>query len=763
MSEKAHVIFLAALLSAPLLFGTVEVWSLAVMETLSFGLAAFFLLKNMKGKEPFLYKTPGLTPLLIFVFFMLFQLIPLPPAALKAISPAAYETYARAGWGEGGWVPISLNKKAALMEFFRLAAYVCFYFLTVQMLAEKGRLKRTVAAISVFASALSLFAILQHITSNGKIYWLRGLADAAGTPFGPYVNRNHYAGLMEMLFPVVLGMFLYYMPPARYGPLRARLSEFIGRRRSGIHLILGLSSVLIATSVFLSLSRGGIMSLGLSMVLFGALLFKSGASLKRGLLVVSIIAVTIFSVGWFGWVPIMERFEDAAHPEFQAYDERRTIWKDSAEMAGDYLASGAGFGSFKSLYPSYRTLTDDTRAVEHAHNDYIEIASGGGLTALFLALWFAGAVLLRFWRAFSKRREPYSIHLSIGCAAGLFSIALHGLTDFNLHIGANGLFFFFLAGLMVSASHTRLQEGLKETLLEKRPLPAPKAVFAAAVSVLILSVVFNSGILIGNRLFSSGDYRSASLFDPLEAKYRYFSAASAGNSPEAGPRASNFRKALWLEPSNGSYLQGFGLYMNSGGNAEKGDGLLEAGVKADKTNPARYRTYALWLFGRGEKEKGIENTRKAIELEPKKTRQYIALMTLDGLTDGEIERALPDRVEPRLNFADYLSEIHREENAEAAYLSALDYTKNERKPAPAHFFKAYQFFRKRGKHDEALAVMKKAVEAIPEDAQIRLKAAEAYEAVRITYRAAEEYEKALILDPRNETARKRLDALGKRP
>ena len=52
---------------------------------------------------------------------------------------------------------------------------------------------------------MALFAVLQGMAPNGKLYWIRAL-EQGGNIYGPYVNHNHYAGLMEMLtpFPLVL-------------------------------------------------------------------------------------------------------------------------------------------------------------------------------------------------------------------------------------------------------------------------------------------------------------------------------------------------------------------------------------------------------------------------------------------------------------------------------------------------------------------------------------------------------------------------------
>ena len=86
----------------------------------------------------------------------------------------------------------------------------------------------------IFASSLSVFAMLQHILPNSKIYWLRELT-LGGSPFGPYVNRNHYAGLMEMLFPLVLSLFLFYKPRTTRKSLRGRTAEIFNIQETNVY------------------------------------------------------------------------------------------------------------------------------------------------------------------------------------------------------------------------------------------------------------------------------------------------------------------------------------------------------------------------------------------------------------------------------------------------------------------------------------------------------------------------------------------------
>src|SRR4029077_1459897 len=108
---------------------------------------------------------------------------------------------------------------------------------------------------SGYGFAVAMFALMQGIASNGKLYWLR-TAESGGWIYGPYVNHNHYAGLMEMLTPIPLVISLA-------GGVR-------GSRRA----LAGLVAAIMASTIFLSGSRGGMAAFAAQMVLLAGFLIS---------------------------------------------------------------------------------------------------------------------------------------------------------------------------------------------------------------------------------------------------------------------------------------------------------------------------------------------------------------------------------------------------------------------------------------------------------------------------------------------------------
>ncbi len=778
MTEIILILFLFILIFSPLAFGTVELWSLTIMETASVSALIMLLLRNLKDKDRSLFEIPGIIPLLFLLTYVLLQAVPLPPDIIRIISPETYNLYKETMLvdqaGES-WMSLSINKKAALMSFFQLAAYISFYVLTVQLLTKRDNLMKTVTIIVIFASILALFGILQHILSNNKIYWVRKLAQG-GSLFGPYVNRNHYAGLMGMLFPLVISLFLFNKPHVTHKSVRDKITEIFNLQRTNIYLLLGFSSILIATSIFLTLSRSGIVSLCLSMIFFGLIFISKGAKKRRGIIIIVIFVLIVLSVGWFGWDPIFERFEKVRNPQGDISDLRFEIWKDSVNIIKDFPVTGTGFGSFVNIYPRYRTISGD-RIADHAHNDYLEIFSDGGVIAFAICVWFLLVLVYKSYRTFLKRRELYCIYLFIAGMTGLISILFHGTTDFNLHIGANGLYFFFLTGLTVSAANTIMRDGLNDTYLEKIRLPIKSLTVLAGV-ILTGCIIFHIGIITGEVSFSAVKdtklnekespaelmsirdiaYR-ASLFDPLEARYPYAVANIEKLLSNKETAANSYKMSLQLDPVNGEYLQRVGFVMSEMKKYETADRLLQAGIKYDVSNPVRYKRYAIWLFSIGKKQEGLEVTEKAISMEPQKTREYITIMVLNGFSDYDILNALPERVEPHLLFADYLFRTGNDGMADEEYLHALQYLKNEEQKKESFFYEVYRYYMKKNRYSDALKVMQQAIEILPDNSGIRVTAGDLYEKLGLTSKAMEAYRHVLVIDPKNQSAQKKLDDL----
>lgn len=763
-----HSILLFVLFFSPLAFGAVEPWSLTIMEAASFGALFLMLLFFRMNKAP-LTDIPGIAPLLGLLGLMLFQITPLPSGIVKFFSPAAYDIYRRSVLVvmPEAWVSLSVNVKATAGEFLRFGSYAAVYALTVQLLSERRFFRRSLSSVAILSASIAFLSLLQRIFWNGKIYWVRPLTHYS-IPFGPYVNRNHYAGLMVMMFPVVFSFFLMSLPKWEGRSWREKIVSTFDRGTNPLAIGLGIASALSAISIFFSLSRGGIVSLVFSMIIFYLLLVSGQKRRGPALIMTALALIVFFATVQFGLGRISDRFLGLAGTSGDNPVFRLHIWKEAAAIVKDFPLTGAGFGTFAHLDPSYRT-EEVVGILSHVHNDYLEFLAGGGLIGAGLALLFLYLVLIGSYRAFEKRSSPVSLYFFAGALAGISAFLMHGLVDFNLQIGANGLFFFFVLGLSVSASRTKMKPASDE--IEAMPAGRQPGALSVAAALIVgaASLIYGCGQVLGVYYFSEAKdirpghkaagraesapvLRKAAIFDPLEGSYR---SALSRISSEQAESFKHLTSALRLDPLYGDNLHYAAMLLSARQRDADAFLLFKAGTIVDRMNPIMYQRYASWLFGRGMRDEGILNVRQGLSVAPARTRDFITIMALYGLSDQEISSALPDLAVPHLAFAEFLDRTGNSPNAAKEYRKAFGLMTMEKGDNSAQYLSVFNYFSTQGRIKDAAAVITAAVGRFRSNASVRLTAARFYERNGDKQAARREYKAVYALDPRNDEARKK--------
>ncbi len=777
MSNFIYKLFALLIVFTPLAFGTVEAWSLAFMEITSCLTLVLLIIKNLKNNEALL-SVPALMPLVLFLGYILFQIIPLPFFIVKFLSPGAAAINQHApGVSENSWIPLSIHPKATLSEFFRFASYAAFYVLTVQLLKNRVYLKTTILVITIFGALLSFSSILQFYLTNDMALWFRHVPKNSMI-VGPYICHNHYAGLMEMIFPVVLAFFFFHRPRLHNPSVIKSIIEILSQEKANIHILIGGAALLIVTSVFVSLSRGGMISLSLSLVFFIWLIFRRKISRGNTFLIFAIILLTTMSVAWFGWDQIFERFAKLKDAQGVIHESRLDFWKDSRHIITGFPLTGSGMGTFFDIYPTYQTINPGID-LAHAHNDFIELAAEGGVIGFILAMSFIIALYFKTYKVFLTRRDAYSVYIYMGSITAILSILIHSFVDFNLHIGANGLWFFFMAGLAVSAANTGIRSNSMSTRLALVQSPGiRRGCLFISIFILAATATYHFSNLAGKYYFSYirhfitgpetsmddlkiiekiSDY--AVKFDPLRAEYFFARANASLYLKDESAALKNFKKAVALNPSNSHYLRRLGQYMVTKGDAIQAEKLLSAAVRCDISNFELALEYGAWLVSQKNLNQGLKHIKRAVELEPAIIDRALTTMALFRLTDQDMERAVPQSPGPYIAWAGFLYSMGQRELGEKKYFQALEYVEKQKKVNRWHYYQVYKFFKANGKNNEALKVMQKAAEVLPADAGIRVTIGDVYRDMGIDYRAVQEYENALFIDPDNRLALVRLKTM----
>jgi len=398
------------LLFAPLAFGAVEVWASSILELGAALLISIWLLRQVRTGTLILTGNPAFFPMCAFGAIVLLQLLSGVSAYTHATSSA----------------------------FMMYAAYASACFLITQTLTRTTHIRYAATALTAFGTFVALFAVLQSLSSNGKIYWLR-TPRFGGWIYGPYVNHNHYAGLMEMLAPI---------------PLVFAFSKYAhGRKR----WIAAAAAAFMGATIFLSGSRGGMAAYALQIALFFWFLFRERTRNGVALVLGAFLLVALVSVAWIGGSEVTARISTVASNNKQtemASDIRFAIDRDSFHMFAKRPVLGWGLGTFADVYPQFRSFYTN-QLVNRAHNDYLELLTDTGIMGFAIGIWFLIAVLRPAIRKATTWSGDVNGAVALAALLGISGILAHSFVDFNLQIPANAMLFYVLCA--IGAADTRFR------------------------------------------------------------------------------------------------------------------------------------------------------------------------------------------------------------------------------------------------------------------------------------------------------------------
>jgi len=394
------------LLLGPLAFGAVEPWSIFALEVCAVLLLVVWAFRQWMNRE------------LTISSHVLYR----PMAAFFALGVVQ--------WLAG----TTAYRVVTYTHLLLYASYGMLIFVVTQTLRRSSQFELLAKMVTVYGAAVASFAVLQGLAPNGKLYWIRAL-EQGGSIYGPYVNRNHYAGLMEMLtpFPLVLAA--------------TRMTD--GNRKIAVAGI----AALMAASIFLSGSRGGMVAFVAQMIVLGVLLIrKRDSGWKQPLMLGGFLAVVIVFLVWMGGNELTRRLA-SIHSE--AREEisggvRVSIDRDCLRMLIRRPLLGWGLGTFPIVYPEFRSFYT-TFFVNQAHNDYLQLLVETGVAGFSIAVWFLVLVFRRAARKLKNWTENASGTMTVAALLGCIGILVHSLLDFNLQIPANAALFYVLCALAASA------------------------------------------------------------------------------------------------------------------------------------------------------------------------------------------------------------------------------------------------------------------------------------------------------------------------
>ncbi len=387
----------------------------------------------------------------LFILPLLY-LIPL-PATILAMAPGR-EVFAQTlalVAPEALMEPRALSLHPLATESAWLTSLIALgVYLATRAISERQAEQLTYLLFAVALVQVVIGLIQFASATTGVSYELAELAPRGGAASGTYRNRNHLAGLLEMVFPLALALFLFHFgrkpPGRRHGrDWRHKLVRLLraGGRPS---LAFALLAVIFVVGIVVTRSRSGIAMAMLGLILvaivFSRHLGGGGSFGLMGRLTILVIGFTLA----LGLAPVLDRF---AWGDMEG-DARWRVAGATLDGAGTLLPLGSGPGTYPEVFPVHQPIELGQWFINHAHNDYLEVlyetgVPGWVLLGLFVALFLRQGVRLLGGAEWSRFRC-----LQVGAGIGLFLLLGHGFTDYNLRVPVNLAIFAYLAGLYFS-------------------------------------------------------------------------------------------------------------------------------------------------------------------------------------------------------------------------------------------------------------------------------------------------------------------------
>lgn len=440
------------LIWVPIPIGSNRPWSQGLLTAVALTLAGLWVFAY--ARSPFdvpitlrALKLPGYL-FGTWVLYPIFQLLPFPTALVDITGTQLNGhdlTIVGAGASSMGY--LSIDRDATIGGFLNQMGFVAVFFLVMALTTSHQRLNRLMLILGGVGIVEALYGLVLYFSGGDTGLWDPGHMPT--TVSGTFINQNHFAGLMELTIPVVIGLVI--AEGGFHGVRRGatsfawRLTELALSRRG----ILTFFLVVMISALILTTSRGAIGALFIA--ISGTFLLaarKRGSRPSEFRVGLALICLVVVSMAWLGTGEFLEKVRESG------FESNRGDLRDvSYRMIKDNPIVGTGVGTYRWAFPVYKDERFGSGFYEHAHNDFLEILGEQGLVGFLLIFGAIFIVLCRIGRALMRRQDPLIRGGLFAGFAGCSSLLIHGLVDFNLQIPANASFFFALLGIGLVASN----------------------------------------------------------------------------------------------------------------------------------------------------------------------------------------------------------------------------------------------------------------------------------------------------------------------
>jgi O-antigen ligase len=331
----------------------------------------------------------------------------------------------------------------AALAIFAEAALL---FWTCRRICEDGGLSRIVHGIAIIGLIAAMTAIMQYGGNQQLLYGFWPPRDAGARPYGPFVNRNHFATWVMMACPVAFGYLLACAPAPRERRQWTQRVVDAAKQLGSIRVWLAVSICMMTLAVAISASRSGIIGLATALTASVALSRRHYVPHTRRWTVFQFALLIVVLVSFANFDALSARVDQTVQ-DMDAGRGRSAIWHDAERLIRDFPFTGTGAGTFGTSITPYQTALPGFSLV-HAHNQYLQLAAEGGALVAVPCVGAFACFLLLFRRRLTDDTTSNAL-VRAGAGAGLAAVLVQSIWETGLRMPANAMLCAILAAIAI--------------------------------------------------------------------------------------------------------------------------------------------------------------------------------------------------------------------------------------------------------------------------------------------------------------------------
>ena len=329
--------------------------------------------------------------------------------------------------------PLTVDGSGTAQSLALAVAAVLTFWCARALFARNG-IRVGARAMALFGLVVAAFGIAQHATAPHSLYWLRTFTYTE--PFGPYLNRSDFAMWMVMALPLTAGYLLARVHAREQRGARLLTAEAF----DDTALLLVVSMGLMTAALMVALSRSGLVGAAAAALTLWAVAERHMHRERRAWRLGAIGAVAVAALFFANASAVVTRIGDTIE---HGMGGRLDIWRATMPMIRDFWLTGVGAGAYERAMIVYQPAPHETY-FNHAHNEYLQLLSEGGLLLAIPAVLAVVATVRCIRSRLADDRTPL-YWVRVGAVSGMAGVAVQSLWETGLRRPANTLLFATLA------------------------------------------------------------------------------------------------------------------------------------------------------------------------------------------------------------------------------------------------------------------------------------------------------------------------------